>query len=119
MTSTPTQTEGDAATTTDEKLRDALRGAKGISFCGCRKIYVLLDDGQVAEQESCGYGDGTDDSKLVLLRSDLDRERAFDTVKDWYEDSCGLRFISTVKTVPGDPNDGFGRVIEQFEDWTH
>lgn len=106
------------AQNTDQKLKAVLEGAKGIAFDGCHKIYVLLDDGQFAQQKTYGYGDGTDDSQLVALRSDLDRERAFVTVKQWYEDSCALRFVSTIKTVPGDPNDGFDNVIAQFEDWT-
>lgn len=114
---TKTQTETGGPTRTDDLLKQALRGAKGIAFDGCHKIYVLLDQGQFDQQKMYGYGDGTDDSQLVALRSNLDRDQAFATVKDWYEDSCSLRFINTIKTVPGNPNDGFGRVIEQFEDW--
>lgn len=117
MSDTATDTE--AQTPTDDLLKAALRHAKGIAYEGCHKIYVLLDDGQFAQQKLYGYGDGSDDSQLVALRSNLDRDRAFATVKQWYEDSCALRFISTIKTVPGDPNDGFDHVIEQFEDWTN
>jgi hypothetical protein len=34
---------------------------------------------------------------------------------DWYEESCGLRFISAVETViGGDPNSKFTSLVPQF-----
>jgi hypothetical protein len=39
-----------------------------------------------------------------------------ETIQDWYADSCGLRFVSAVRTVGGDPNEGFISLIEQGAD---
>jgi hypothetical protein len=38
-------------------------------------------------------------------------------LRDWWEDSCGLRFINTVTTVDGDANEGFANIIAQCEEW--
>ena len=40
----------------------------------------------------------------------------FDLVKSWYEESCGLRLVESVKTVADDPNEGFTELIPQFAD---
>jgi hypothetical protein len=40
----------------------------------------------------------------------------FDTIKQWYEDSCYLRFVDAVSTVEGNPNEGFETLIGQGED---
>ena len=39
------------------------------------------------------------------------------TVLSWYEDSCGLRFISAVHTDKENPNDGYINVVAQFADY--
>lgn len=103
---------------TDDLLRQMLATATGIAWDGCHKIYVLLDEEQFDLMVSYEYGKTpTGDSELVEIESDGDREAAFTTVKEWYESSCGLRFINTVRTVDGDPNEGFDDVIAQCEDW--
>jgi hypothetical protein len=83
-----------------------LDGAKGIAFDGCHKIYVLMDDEQMAEMKECGYdplipaeGHTTDELLSMLM--------------EWYENSCGLRFISAVHTNHADPNAGFIDLIGQ------
>jgi len=38
------------------------------------------------------------------------------TIKDWYATSCGLRFVSGVRSVDGDPNEGFIDLIPQCAD---
>jgi hypothetical protein len=83
-----------------------LDGAKGIAFDGCHKIYVLMDDEQMAEMKECGYdplipaeGHTTDELLGMLM--------------EWYENSCGLRFISAVHTNHADPNAGFIDLIGQ------
>lgn len=93
-----------------DRVEAALADAKGICFDGCHKIYVLLDEEQVAKFEGCGYD--------VLLVADLGSEKAMELLRDWYENSCGLRFIQSVATVDGgvDPNEGYARLIAQFED---
>ena len=89
------------------KVRAALTTAKGIAWDTCHKIYVLMDDKQVRLMAFYEY-----DPLLAVT----DPDKALETVQQWYEDSCGLRFVSAVSTVPGDPNKGFTDLIAQFED---
>lgn len=89
-----------------DKVEDALTEADSIAFDGCHKIYVLLDSEQTALMREYGY-------EWVVPVSD--RNAALETLSDWYEDSCGLRFISSVATNHDDPNAGFENLISQFE----
>lgn len=102
---------------TTDLLEEALTSATGIAWDGCHKIYVLMDEEQLDLMQSYGYGDSEGGSELMAIETEQDRARAFEIVKGWFEDSCGLRFISAVRTVPGDPNDGFTTIVAQFEDW--
>ena len=89
-----------------QRVRAAVTTAKGIAFDGCHKIYVLMDDAQVAQMTDYGYRH---------VQPVIEPGREFETLKDWFEGSCGLRFISAVQTVDGDPNDGFMDLIAQGE----
>jgi hypothetical protein len=95
-----------------EAVVDAVDTAKSIAWDGCHKIYVLMDDAQTAQMESYGYHE--DDSELLLV-SNLGKYRTLETLREWWDCSCGLRFISAVRTVPGDPNEGFTDLISQTE----
>ena len=85
-------------------------GVKGIAFDGCHKIYVLMDDTQMALMKEYEYdplipaGGHTPDELLGMLM-------------EWYENSCGLRFISAVSTNESDPNLGFVDLIPQGAEW--
>ena len=91
------------------RVRDELADAKGIAWDGCHKIYVLMDDEQMERMASFGY------DPLMPVPEDAASE-ALDVLCGWYEESCALRFISSIRTVKGDPNDGFTDLISQFED---
>lgn len=97
------------------KVEAALPGAKALAYDGCHKIYVLLDDRQVAI--SRGYGYGEDGAELVETEglSPLD---TISILERWFEASCSLRFINAVHTVPegANPNDGYIDLIGQFEE---
>jgi hypothetical protein len=98
---------------TDQLISEMLRQATAIAFDGCHKIYIALDDEQARVFESYEY------FLMDVEQDEAGRERAAKTLRDWYEDSsCGLRFISAVRTVAGDPNDGFVTVIEQGGRWS-
>jgi hypothetical protein len=43
-------------------------------------------------------------------------DEMLETVKKWYDESCGLRFVQSVETNHEDPNEGFVSLIGQFED---
>ena len=93
-----------------DKVEDTLDSGdvRGIAFDGCHKIYVLLDDGQMRTMRAYGYGE--DGSTLV---ESSNAAVLMATLRDWFDASCGLRFISSVRTVAGNPNEGFTELIEQ------
>lgn len=88
------------------KVEIAVEMAKGIAFDNCHKIYVLMDDAQMAEMKGYGYDP-------LLSSDDLTPNEMLSTLMEWYENSCALKFISAVRTVSGDPNDGFTTLIPQ------
>jgi hypothetical protein len=95
-----------------DDVEQELYEARGISFDGCHKIYVLMDDRQVEQSAEWGYGE--DGSFLV---TDLTPEEMLAVVKNWYEGSCGLKFIEAVRTNEEDPNEGYNNLIPQgYED---
>jgi hypothetical protein len=92
----------------ESDLDEYTQNAKGIAFDTCHKIYVLMDDEQVALMREYGYD--------PLITSDqMTPEEMSDQVLEWFEDSCGLRFINAVKTNPSNPNEGFIDIVAQFE----
>lgn len=82
--------------------------AKGIAFDTCHKIYVLMDTKQVELMREYEYD-------LIHTSEEMSPSEMFTTLKEWFEKSCGLKFISAVKTVARgeDANDGFITLIEQ------
>lgn len=89
---------------------DALSSARGIAFDGCHKIYVLLDDTQVDRMRSNGY---TEDNEGIVTGKTPGEYLS--VVQEWFEKSCGLRFVESIRTVDGDPNVGYTDLIAQFE----
>ena len=88
------------------KVEVAVELAKGIAFDTCHKIYVLMDDDQMALMKGYGYD--------PLIAADTTTpEQMLTTIRKWYNDSCGLRFVSGVRSVDGDPNEGFIDLIPQ------
>jgi hypothetical protein len=87
-----------------EKMEDA----KAIAFDTCHKIYVLMDDAQVQLMREYEYDP-------IITKDEMSAGEMFETLKHWYSESCGLKFISAVSTVAEgeDPNEGFETLIEQ------
>ena len=96
-----------------DKVTTTLEDAKSIAWDGCHKIYVLMDDEQTEKMRSMGYG--LDESHLCTVSEFANTAAVLDTLREWWADSCSLRFVEAVKTVPGDPNEGFTSLIGQFE----
>ena len=89
-----------------DSVEDALADAKGIAWDTCHKIYVLMDDEQMVLMKSYEYD--------PLLSADtMAQSEMLATLKQWFELSCGLRFIQAVTTHPTDANLGFESLIEQ------
>lgn len=92
-------------------VNDYLCSAKGIAWDTCHKIYILMDDNQMELMRSYGYDPLV--SSKNLHADDLEK-----LVWDWYDKSCGLRFIDAVRTMPEgeDEIEGFVTVVPQG--WT-
>lgn len=90
-------------------IKDRLESAKGIGWDGCHKIYILMDDDQIIKMQSYGY-------EALFSNDQISPKRMFELVERWWDQSCGLRFISAVSTNEINPNLGFEDLISQFED---
>ena len=93
-----------------DKVESALGGAKGIAFDTCHKIYVLMDDEQMAQMKEYGYDP-------LISAEDSTPDEMLSTLMEWFENSCGLRFIHAVSTNHEDPNAGFVDLIPQGAEW--
>lgn len=93
--------------TKEAQIKEALASAKAITWDGCHKIYIAMDDNQVELFKQYEYDP-------IIEITDVDD--AFYILCDWYDDSCSLRFIQSVSTVTGNPNDGFISLVPQFVD---
>jgi hypothetical protein len=89
-------------------VEEYTENAKGIAFDTCHKIYVLMDDKQVAQMREYEYD-------LIHTADEMNPSQMLDTLKVWFEKSCPLRFIEAVESVPEgkDENEGFTTLIEQ------
>lgn len=88
--------------------------ALAIAWDGCHKVYVLMDENQVKEMRGHGYGEG---DSAFITSNEATPEKMRTLVHDWFEASCGLRFINAVRTVKSNPNDGFASLISQEDGW--
>jgi hypothetical protein len=75
-----------------------------IAWDTCHKIYLAMDETQ-ADWFREAYAPDTYEGTP---------EEMFAKIKEWYEVSCGLRFVSAVRTNSADPNEGFYSLIPQF-----
>jgi hypothetical protein len=93
------------------EVYERLNYAKGIAWDTCHKIYILMDDEQMALMKRYEYDP-------LISANDMSVGEMFETVKQWYDESCGLRFVDAVSTVEDgeDPNNGFEVLIGQGED---
>lgn len=92
-----------------EMIKDRLESAKGIGWDGCHKIYILMDDDQMIKMQSYGYDP-------LISSNQFTPNQMFKIIQRWWDQSCGLRFISAVSTNEINPNLGFEDLISQFED---
>ena len=89
------------------KIEKTLERSVSIAFDTCHKIYVLEDEEQHELMVSYGY------DPLIRIET-IGVKEALKTLKDWYKNSCFLKFISAVRTVDGNPNEGFTDLIPQM-----
>ena len=83
-----------------------LGDAVAITWDTCHKIYVLMDEASVEKVTGYGYD--------PIIRKDTTTTREMlATLQDWFEQSCGLKFINAVATVKGEPNMRFEALLPQ------
>jgi hypothetical protein len=95
-------------------VREYTTEAKAIAWDTCHKIYILMDEEQVALQRSYGYGDENDPDSLITSEQ-LEPAEMATVAMTWYKNSCGLRFISAVYSDSRIGHEGFVDVVAQFE----
>jgi len=78
---------------------------------------VLMDNEQVEKMTGYGYGD--DEGSYLLTADKMSKAEMLETLETWFAESCSLRFIHGVSSVPEgtDPNEGFTDLIPQGADW--
>lgn len=72
-------------------VSDATYDAHLIAFDGCHKIYLAMDEKQAQEFKSFNYE--------TLTAAELLPQEMLEQLKEWYEASCFLKFISSVSTT--------------------
>jgi len=89
-----------------EDVASALQVAKGITWDECHKIYIAMDDEQMEQMTGYGYD-------MIPVTSTTE---ALETLMQWYDESCSLKFVQAVETNHDDPNAGFTSLIPQGYD---
>ena len=88
------------------KVKEAVDTAVSITWEGCHKIYIMSDEAADEDSIACGY----DTVKVE------DKDKAVAQLFEWWEASCGLRFIYRIETTGGKVgNEQFSTVIPQFD----
>lgn len=86
-----------------EAVEEYLQDALSISWDGCHKIYLAMD-----EDEHTWFCENYEDTRHGSP------EELLEILREWWDSSCSLRFISAVSHNAIDPNDGFVSLISQF-----
>lgn len=87
------------------KVEDAIDRCAGIAWDTCHKIYILMDEKQMAQMREYEYDP-------LISAEEMSRYEMAATVQRWFDESCSLRFVDAVKTK----NDGSSKwkpLIEQ------
>ena len=81
-----------------ERIDHALTCSEGMVFDGCHKIYIMMDRESFDEMMVYGYDVAAPNG---------------DTIRRWWDESCGLRFIQTIRHG-GRLGDDFESLIPQL-----
>ena len=96
-----------------DRVETAVEDAILVAFDGCHKIYLAMDEEQA-------YWFRTNYAYNANVRSVRTftgtPEEMFATLKVWWDESCGLKFINAVTTDHENPNAGYTSLIGQG-DW--
>ena len=72
-------------------LEDIVNEADSIAWDGCHKVYILMDEKQTQQMIDYEYD-------YLIKAKDSNPYDMSDTVGNWYNHSCYLRFIDVVYT---------------------
>ena len=100
-----------ATTTMEDYWSDveyAVDDAHLIAFDGCHKIYLAMDEYEAQWFRENYNGKECDDRTFEGTAQAM-----LEKLKEWYEESCALRFIQSVERNEKDPNAGFKTLIPQ------
>jgi hypothetical protein len=101
-----------ATTTMEDCWSDveyALEYAHLVAFDGCHKIYLAMD-----EIEAKWFRENYTASVCATSRNyEASPEKMLEKVREWYDESCSLRFVESVEHNELDPNAGFKKLIPQ------
>ena len=86
----------------------SLQSAHLIAWDSCHKIYLAMDLEQAVWYEKYYAGQGGERTFHGTP------EEMFEKIQEWWDESCGIRFISAVWTDNENPNAGFMSLIPQF-----
>jgi hypothetical protein len=89
-----------------EAVQEYVQDAVLIAFDGCHKIYLAMD-----QEEAYFFRTNYQPGVVEVIHSSPAAMLA--TLEEWYDESCGLKFISAVWHDKGNPNDGFVSLISQ------
>jgi len=89
-----------------DKVRSFTELADSIAWDTCHKIYILMDKQQTEQMKSYGY-------EKLHTSAEMDSKQMAETIEQWFEDSCSLRFISAVASHSD--GDKFSDVVGQFD----
>ena len=87
-------------------VQEYVKDAVLIAFDECHKIYLAMDEVEA-------YFFRTNYQPAVVESIHSTPEAMLATLEEWFDDSCGLKFISAVWHDDLDPNDGFVTLISQ------
>lgn len=87
-------------------VEEALDTCHSIAWDTCHKIYILMDEEQTNLMRSYDY------DPIILAEGKTVAELLYQ-IQEWFVDSCSLRFVEAVRTVEGDPNEGYDSIIPQ------
>lgn len=82
------------------KVENILESAISITWDGCHKIYICLDQESHKRQVECGYD-------MVPVEN---KAEAMNQLYEWFDVSCGLRFINAIEC-----GNTFLNVVPQFD----
>jgi len=92
-----------------DAVEEYINEAALIAFDGCHKIYLAMDQ-EEAEWFSKNYnGHGCTDRNFTGSPEEM-----LKMVREWWDESCSLRFVNAVWHNEDDPNAGFVSLISQM-----